>query len=117
MAIRWGGRRVRGLLGLVAVAALAMGAEGFRRRRAYCLERSTYHRALMVSNHGMRSFMVRGPEEEDRIARDDAHAAWHLGVARGFARSADRPWEPIPPEPSEPEDYFLHHALGGFDVR
>lgn len=44
--------RVRTLLILAAVAGLAMGLDGMRRRRSYCLRRAEFHRSRFYTISG-----------------------------------------------------------------
>jgi hypothetical protein len=94
--------RLRGLMILVAAIGVGMWGEQMRRRRAYCLRKADEHRSklLMMSFHF--STPRFSPEEEERLRRTYPHAAWHLKVSDAFRRCANRPWEPVPPEPPEP---------------
>jgi hypothetical protein len=126
---------VRGLTIFVVIVALILGAAQFRQRRAFCLERATYHRFHTMFWNGRhlsdpiddypRLRMTRGrqartsssPPDEEKIRayrervqayrRRDSHVDWHLRLAEKFEHAANRPWAVLPAEQECPGfDYF-----------
>jgi hypothetical protein len=94
--------RVRAMMAFVAIIALGIWGEQMRRRRAYCLKKSLEHRSklLMISSHFSHPLM--SAADEEKLRRTYPHAAWHLEVSDAYLRCANRPWQPVPPEPDEP---------------
>ncbi len=112
--------RIRTLLILVALSALVLGgAVGIfaeRRRSEYRLrvESLAWGEADVVERIAERLRAAReaeamgpGHRAEADAARLEAEylarvAAWHVHLERLYIRAAERPWEPVPPDPAPP---------------
>jgi hypothetical protein len=82
--------RVRTLLIVTAVIGLAMGLEGMRRRRAYCLNRAESHRGrfFMISGFHFQIPAGRRPALASRRQRQ------YQALREGRNPSTVPPWEP-----------------------
>jgi hypothetical protein len=100
--------RLRTLSILVAVLAFAIAGEQMRRRRAYCMSRAAFHRHMLLAwNGGHMQIPLYSPEVEERMAKRNPHAAWHLRVASAYTRAASQPWVGLPFEPPEPRHFLI----------
>jgi cytochrome c-type biogenesis protein CcmH/NrfG len=98
----------RHLLMLVTVAAIALGLDAMRRRRAEFTSRMAYHstqyrgrvRQLAVDRAwGMSA----GREAASPGPIDRALVRYHFKMAEKYARAARYPWLSVEPDPPEPE--------------
>lgn len=104
----------RRLMALVAVAAVALGAESTRRRweglsstyrhrgfefwlRAQLAE---WKASVRVRRYGPSDLAY--PEIADVISRGRRRSGYFLALSRKYEQAAARPWLPIPPDPPEP---------------
>jgi hypothetical protein len=111
----------------VAVVCVILGAENFRRRRAFCLGQARYHRDNDLFwngnhiGHGY-GFTPRGQrptapdlEKLQWLRKKDLHLDWHWRLAERYERAAFLPWLATPSEsPCPGWDYFYaqHVKLG-----
>lgn len=100
---RW---TVAGVMGLVALSALALKAHEELGRRRYCLDRARKHASAATSIQkalGVRVFedgrIEIGQKFRARALRD---AENHDRMARGFEHAAWRPWARIPSDEFDP---------------
>jgi hypothetical protein len=105
---------VRRMMIAVAVVCLFLGAENFRRRRAFCLRRANYHRYRTTFRNGDHvaagfTYAHRGPHPSppdwgrlQYMRQKDMHVDWHWRLAERYERAATLPWLATPSEPPCP---------------
>ncbi|HWE35692.1 MAG TPA: hypothetical protein VG406_03905 [Isosphaeraceae bacterium] len=84
--------RLRTLLILVALVALALGAESLLRWR------DVYRRKL--NEHALIADLCDGPGTTTELLRK---AAFHRELAQKYEQAARHPWSPVAPDPPEPK--------------
>ncbi len=110
---------VRRMMVAVAVVCVFLGAENFRRRRAFCLRRANHHRyrtTFLNGDHVGASFAYAYPRPHPTppdwsglqyMREKDMHLDWHWRVAERYERAATLPWLATPSEPPCPGwEYF-----------
>ncbi len=108
---------VRRLMAIVAAAAVAIAGyvwsemsrlrEGFRQGAAYHADEEQEQRAMLVAIAARRGELAGNPTIPliERLAQ--LRADYHAEMGRKYRRAADRPWEPVTPDPGKPMDERL----------
>ena len=111
--------RISTLLVLIALTALALGAESIRRRRIYYQEKAEFH-AWQVERYGESlDFRSQGADLSRSLGMAEAAArqhwhvelmaalfAYHVRMQRKYESAASHPWQAVPPDPPTPYDPF-----------
>jgi hypothetical protein len=104
---------VRRLMVMVAVASVAFGAEGLRRRAQAFADRAAHYRSCRRSPGHLCGMAYALMDEESRRAYDEEiskRTAYFELMERKYFRAARHPWEVVEPDPPAPDP--LTRSLG-----
>jgi hypothetical protein len=91
---------------LAAVAAVAIGGEALRRRRAEFLERAEYFAEREAVSWRLRDQLLReasrSPGLKSGADRFAGFAAYEAAMRRKYERAARLPFLPVAPDPPDP---------------